>query len=134
MATAFLSAAGAPIDDSTLDATEVSLARRILEDSESGAFELALPLDVIAAGEFERDSDAVAAMTDSIPPGYIVMDIGPRTVEAYAKKLSQALTVVWNGPMGVFEWPEFSNGTRGSSARHSGSERGLHCRRRRVHR
>ena len=113
MATAFLSAAGAPIDDSILDATEVSLARRILEDSKSGAFELALPLDVIAAAEFERDSDAVTVMTDSIPPGYMVMDIGPRTVEAYAEKLSQALTVVWNGPMGVFEWPEFSNGTRG---------------------
>ena len=123
MATAFLSAAGAPIDDSILDATEVSLARRILEDSRGGAFELALPLDVIAAGAFERDSAAVTVMTDSIPPGYMVMDIGPRTVEAYTEKLSQALTVVWNGPMGVFEWPEFSNGTRGIARAIAGLDR-----------
>ena len=123
MATAFLSAAGAPIDDSILDATEVSLARRILEDSKSGAFDLALPLDVIAAGKFERDSDAVTVIADSIPPGYMVMDIGPRTVETYTEKLSQALTVVWNGPMGVFEWPEFSNGTRGIARAIAGLDR-----------
>ncbi len=113
MAASFLRALGELSDDSGVDSQDTLLARRILDRAEADGVELMLPLDVIVAKNFNRDADPAAVCVDSIPPGRIVMDIGPRTLDAYRDRLESARTVVWNGPMGVFEWPRFSHGTRG---------------------
>ncbi len=73
--------------------------------------ELLLPTDVIAAAAFAGDAAATTAPADAIPPGWLGLDIGPETRARYAARIAQGSTVFWNGPMGVFEWPRFSEGT-----------------------
>jgi len=70
-----------------------------------------LPVDVVAASAFEADADAKVVAADAVPDGWLGLDVGPRTREAFAAKIAGAGTVFWNGPMGVFEWPRFAEGT-----------------------
>jgi phosphoglycerate kinase len=70
-----------------------------------------LPNDVVAAAAFEADAEAKVVPADEVPEGWLGLDIGPATREGYAKRIAMAKTVFWNGPMGVFEWPRFSEGT-----------------------
>jgi phosphoglycerate kinase len=70
-----------------------------------------LPQDVVAAAAFEADADSQVVSSDSVPDGWLGLDIGPATREGYAKRIAMAKTVFWNGPMGVFEWPRFAEGT-----------------------
>jgi phosphoglycerate kinase len=70
-----------------------------------------LPADVVAASAFESDADAKVVAADSVPEGWLGLDVGPKTREAFAAKIAEAGTVFWNGPMGVFEWPRFAEGT-----------------------
>ena len=72
---------------------------------------LKLPSDVVAAAAFEPDAEAKVVPADQVPEGWLGLDIGPETREAYAKRIAMARTVFWNGPMGVFEWPRFAEGT-----------------------
>jgi phosphoglycerate kinase len=72
---------------------------------------LKLPQDVVAAAAFEADAEAKVVPSDGVPDGWLGLDIGPATREAYAKRIAMAKTVFWNGPMGVFEWPRFAEGT-----------------------
>jgi phosphoglycerate kinase len=72
---------------------------------------LKLPSDVVAAAAFEPDAEAKVVPADEVPEGWLGLDIGPETREAYAKRIAMAKTVFWNGPMGVFEWPRFAEGT-----------------------
>ena len=71
-----------------------------------------LPLDVVAAREFAADAEAKVVPYDALPEGWLGLDIGPETRELFAQHISQARTIFWNGPMGVFEWPHFSEGTK----------------------
>jgi phosphoglycerate kinase len=71
-----------------------------------------LPVDVVAASAFAPDADATPASADEVPDGWLGLDIGPRTRERYAAEVRRAKTVFWNGPMGVFEWPRFAEGTK----------------------
>ena len=112
MAASFLCAQGKLDYDSGVDPDDVELALRVLDRAYADGVELVLPGDVIVGASFDESADPLAACVDSIPRGHIVMDIGPETVQAYARRLETARTVVWNGPMGVFEWPAFSHGTR----------------------
>lgn len=73
--------------------------------------ETLLPLDVVAAEAFEPDAQARVAAADAVPDGWLGLDIGPETRELYAGHIAGARTVFWNGPMGVFEWPRFAEGT-----------------------
>jgi phosphoglycerate kinase len=75
-------------------------------------FEVVLPTDVVAASEFAEDAEAKVAPYDRLPEGWIGLDIGPDTRETFARHIGQARTIFWNGPMGVFEWPRFADGTR----------------------
>jgi len=68
-------------------------------------------VDVVAASAFEADADAKVVAADAVPDGWLGLDVGPRTREAFAAKIAGAGTVFWNGPMGVFEWPRFAEGT-----------------------
>jgi phosphoglycerate kinase len=70
-----------------------------------------LPSDVVAAAAFEPDAEARVAPADEVPEGWLGLDIGPETRDGYAKRIAMAKTVFWNGPMGVFEWPRFAEGT-----------------------
>jgi phosphoglycerate kinase len=72
---------------------------------------LKLPSDVVAAAEFAADAEAKKVPADEIPEGWLGLDIGPGTRAAYANRIAMARTVLWNGPMGVFEWPRFAEGT-----------------------
>ena len=112
MAAAFLAAAGYGWDS---DADERTAARRILEGAAYGDYEVVLPVDVTAADRFAEDATArnVSVAGVSAATGGLILDIGRDTVDMYAKRLASARTVVWNGPMGVFEWERFGRGTRG---------------------
>ena len=75
-------------------------------------FEVGLPMDVVAASEFSEDAESKIVPYDEVPDGWLGLDIGPKTREAFAARVAAARTVFWNGPMGVFEWPRFAAGTR----------------------
>src|SRR3954464_11287395 len=75
-------------------------------------FDVVLPTDVVAASEFAEDADARVAPYDDVPPGWLGLDIGPETRGAFADRIAAARTIFWNGPMGVFEWPRFAEGTK----------------------
>jgi len=75
-------------------------------------FAVELPADVVAAAKFEPDADSRVADYDDVPYGWLGLDIGPKTRERFAEIVRGARTIFWNGPMGVFEWPRFAEGTR----------------------
>jgi phosphoglycerate kinase len=76
------------------------------------SFDVVLPTDVVAASEFAEDADAKVAPYDDLPEGWLGLDIGPETRETFAHHVAEARTIFWNGPMGVFEWPRFAEGTK----------------------
>jgi phosphoglycerate kinase len=110
MANTFFKAQGYPIGDSLVEDEVLDTARQLLKD---GGNRLRLPVDVVIADRFENEAERKVMAMGPIPEGWRIMDIGPQTVAAYSKTISGARTVVWNGPMGVFEFPNFSEGTFG---------------------
>jgi phosphoglycerate kinase len=76
------------------------------------SFEVVLPTDVVAAAEFSADADAEVVPYDALPEGWLGLDIGPDTRRAFAERVEEARTIFWNGPMGVFEWRRFAEGTK----------------------
>ncbi len=112
MAASFLCAQGKLDYESGVDVVDVELAAGVLERTYANGIDLVLPTDVVVSKSFDENAEPVTVCVNSIPRGHVVMDVGPETVRAYAGRLKNASTVVWNGPMGVFEWPQFSNGTR----------------------
>ena len=83
-----------------------------IRESNPLEFEVVLPVDVVAASAFEADAETQVVPYDSLPEGWLGLDIGPETRERFAERLAHAKTVFWNGPMGVFEWPRFAEGTK----------------------
>jgi len=83
-----------------------------LRDDNPLPFDVVLPTDVVAASDFAEDADAEIAPYDGLPDGWLGLDIGPETRETFARHIAQARTIFWNGPMGVFEWPRFAEGTK----------------------
>jgi phosphoglycerate kinase len=83
-----------------------------VRDENPLTFEVELPTDIVAATEFAEDAEAKVVPYDALPDGWLGLDIGPDTREAFARKIAGAKTVFWNGPMGVFEWPRFAEGTK----------------------
>src|SRR5207344_3300281 len=75
-------------------------------------FDVELPTDVVAAAEFSEDAESKIVPYDELPDGWLGLDIGPKTREAFGAAIGRAKTVFWNGPMGVFEWPRFAEGTK----------------------
>jgi len=110
MANTFFKAEGYPIGDSLVEDDALSSAREFLN---TGKTQIRLPVDVIIADKFSEDAAWELMPSGPIPVGWRILDIGPETVSAYAKVINGAKTVVWNGPMGVFEFPEFARGTIG---------------------
>jgi phosphoglycerate kinase len=83
-----------------------------IRESNPLEFEVVLPVDVVAAAAFEADAETQVVPYDSLPEGWLGLDIGPETRQRFAERLARAKTVFWNGPMGVFEWPPFAEGTK----------------------
>ncbi len=83
-----------------------------LRDGSPLPYDAELPVDVVAAAAFEADAESRVTPYDDVPEGWLGLDIGPRSRERFASALEGARTVFWNGPMGVFEWPRFAEGTR----------------------
>jgi phosphoglycerate kinase len=83
-----------------------------IRDENPLTFEVELPTDVVAADEFSADAESKIVPYDELPDGWLGLDIGPETRESFAQAIAGAKTVFWNGPMGVFEWPRFAEGTK----------------------
>ncbi len=108
MANTFLAAKGYNMADSLVEAESVQTAKSLLGKAGN---KLLLPVDVVVADKFEADANSKVVDADKVPAGWRVMDIGPKTVAEFGQALKGAKLVVWNGPMGVFEFPKFAEGT-----------------------
>jgi phosphoglycerate kinase len=108
MANTFFQAQGYPVADSLVEEEALETARELLK---SGSTKLRLPVDVAIGDKFDAESQKKIIQAGPVPEGWRILDIGPDTVEAYGKVIKTAGTVVWNGPMGVFEFPKFAEGT-----------------------
>lgn len=112
MAFTFLRAEGFSVGDSLLEEDLVPTVRDIMERARHLGVEILLPVDVVIAQELSADAEVRVASVGEIPAGWKGLDIGPETARRYAQALSDARTIVWNGPMGVFEIDAFAEGTR----------------------
>ncbi|MBI5336901.1 phosphoglycerate kinase [Mycobacterium sp. BK558] len=106
----FLAAQGVSVGNSLLEESMIETCRKLLDDYGDV---LHLPVDIVAAEKFAADSPAETVAADKIPDGTMGLDIGPESVKRFTALLSNAKTIFWNGPMGVFEFPAFSAGTKG---------------------
>jgi 3-phosphoglycerate kinase len=111
MAYTFLKSKGQSIGNSLCENDKLDLAKELLEKAEKKGVKLLLPLDNVAGKEFKADTES-AIFETGIPEGWMGLDIGPKTIELFSKAVKEAKTVVWNGPMGVFEMDKFAVGTR----------------------
>ena len=111
MAYTFLKAQGLPIGKSLVEMDKIDLAKRLLVEARERNFKLLLPVDHVIAAEFKADAPSRIVDVGATPADQMGLDIGPKTVEIYKKELASAKTIVWNGPMGVFEMPAFARGT-----------------------
>jgi len=110
MANTFFKAQGYPVADSLVEDEALETAKSLLAE---GGSKLRLPVDVVLGDKFDAEADSKTMPVGPIPDGWRILDIGPETVKAYGKVVESAGTVVWNGPMGVFEFPKFAVGTYG---------------------
>lgn len=111
MAYTFLKAQGFPIGKSLVENDKLDLANKILAEAKSKNFKLLLPTDHVIAPEFRADAPATTVDINATPDDQMGLDIGPKSVAAYNAEIAKAKTIVWNGPMGVFEMPAFAKGT-----------------------
>src|SRR5438105_11134918 len=111
MAYTFLKADGHPIGKSLVEDDKLDLAKRLRNEAQQKKFALLLPVDHVVGAEFKADTAMKTVSVHDTPDGWMGLDIGPKTVETYKQKLAGAKTIVWNGPMGVFEMPAFAKGT-----------------------
>ena len=111
MAYTFFKALGKEIGSSIVEDDKLELASRILTKAEQKGMKLILPVDIVVADEFKADANYKTVDSDNIPADYMGLDIGEKTRSIFSEIIKNAKTVVWNGPMGVFEMPAFSKGT-----------------------
>ena len=112
MCFSFFAAQGTPTGDSLVEDEGVELAKRALESSGSSDCELVLPTDLELGRSFDAETERKHLDGTEVPDGWMGLDIGPASAEAYAKRIASAATVLWNGPMGAFELEPFAAGTR----------------------
>ena len=111
MAYTFLKARGVPIGKSLVEDDKLDLAKKILTDAERKNFKLLLPVDHVITPELKAGAPSRVVNAGATPADQMGLDIGPETIEAYKAEIAKAKTIVWNGPMGVFEMPAFARGT-----------------------
>jgi phosphoglycerate kinase len=111
MAYTFEKAQGLEIGKSLVENDKLDLAKRLMAEAKAKNFKLLLPTDHVVAPEFKIDAKATVCDVAATPPDQMGLDIGPKTIAAYIAEIGKARTIVWNGPMGVFEMPAFAKGT-----------------------
>jgi phosphoglycerate kinase len=111
MAYTFLKAEGQPIGKSLVEDDKLDLAKRLRAEAQEKKFALLLPVDHIVGAEFKPDTATQTVSVSATPDAWMGLDIGPKTIDTYRQKIAAAKTIVWNGPMGVFEMPMFAKGT-----------------------
>ena len=112
IANTFLAARGFPVGKSLVEADLIGTAREILDKAAARGTQIPLPSDVVVAPAFAADAPATVKSVDAVAADDMILDIGPATAAAYAERIAQAGTVLWNGPVGVFEFDAFGAGTR----------------------
>lgn len=112
MAYTFMKAQGYSIGNSICEEDKVDLARSLMQKAKDKGVQLLLPVDNAIANEFKEDAEKKIIDSDNIPDGWMGMDIGTKTIAMFSDAVKNAKTVVWNGPMGVFEFDRFADGTR----------------------
>ncbi|NLO83322.1 MAG: phosphoglycerate kinase [Clostridiales bacterium] len=112
MAYTFLKAMGYEIGNSLLEEDKIDLAKDLMDKAKAKGVKLLLPVDNVVAQEFKADAAHKIVDSQNIEPGWQGLDIGPKTREMFGQEIKKAKTVVWNGPMGVFEMPAFAEGTK----------------------
>jgi phosphoglycerate kinase len=112
IANTFIAALGHPIGKSLVEPDLLDTARRILADAKARGAEIPMPSDVVVASEFKADAPATVKAVDALAADDMILDIGPETSARYAELIRAAGTVIWNGPVGVFEFDAFANGTQ----------------------
>jgi phosphoglycerate kinase len=111
MAYTFLKSQGLPIGKSLVEADKLDLARRVLQEAQQRQFRLLLPSDHVIGADFRADTQTRVVSVSDTPDGWMGLDIGPETCVTFSSAIAAAKTIVWNGPMGVFEMPAFARGT-----------------------
>ena len=112
MANTFLLAQGYAMGDSLVETASLDLAKRMIDLAAARGTKLLLPTDAVVADAFSPTANTMAVAVTDVKPGWRILDIGPATRAVYAAQVAAAKTVIWNGPMGVFEMPAFAEGTR----------------------
>lgn len=112
MAFTFIKAAGGKIGKSLCEDDQQETARKIIETANTKNIKIHLPVDVVAASAFANDAERVTCKSREIPEGFMGLDIGPETINIFSGVIKESKTVLWNGPMGVFEMSNFENGTK----------------------
>nr|WP_053956688.1 phosphoglycerate kinase [Inediibacterium massiliense] len=113
MAYTFLKAKGYEIGNSLLEEDKIDLAKELMEKAKDKNVKFLLPVDVVVAEEFKEDSVHKTVKSEEMPKNMMGLDIGEESVKIFAKEIKNAKTIIWNGPMGVFEMPNFALGTKG---------------------
>ena len=108
----FLAAQGKSVGNSLLEVEQIDNVKAILATAEKHGVDIVLPIDVVVADKFAADAKTEIVSADQIPDGWMGLDIGPQSITKFVAKISDAKTIVWNGPMGVFEMPAFESGTK----------------------
>jgi len=111
MANTFLKAEGFEIGDSLFEASKLDVARDLIAKARQRGIEFLLPVDVVVADRFAADATYKVVSHDNVPESWRILDIGPKTIEAFREALANAQTIVWNGTLGVAEMPAFAKGT-----------------------
>ena len=110
MAYTFYAAQGKSIGGSKVEKDKIEIAKSLLEKAKQKKVNIVLPVDNVIADKFDANADS-KTVGDQIPDGWMALDVGPKTVEAFKGVLKDAKTIVWNGPLGVFEMDKFAKGT-----------------------
>lgn len=111
MAFTFLAAQGMEVGNSIVEKEKIDEAKRLIELAKSKKKDLILPVDIIAGDKLDRDAISKTVPVSGIPADWMGLDIGPRSIEIFVRKIQQAKVCLWNGPVGVFEFPQFARGT-----------------------
>jgi phosphoglycerate kinase len=111
MAYTIIKSGGGKIGTSLCEDSEIENCRKAVEEAKERGVKMLLPVDNIAAAEFSNDSEPVTVDSYNIPDDLMGLDIGPQTVDIFVKEIAGAGTIIWDGPMGVFEFPKFAAGT-----------------------
>ncbi len=112
IATTFLKAKGSDVGGSLVENDKLQVAGEIMERAKKNNVKLVLPVDVVATDKIAAGAKTKVGSLSEVPPGWIIADIGPKTIENFSREIKRAKTIIWNGPMGVYEIQAFSGGTR----------------------